>query len=149
MPPSSESLVRRLAHNFGGRDGHGEDGRPFADLSAAQQLALLTRFPLQGQEAPALGVAPIDGPWLLVTTARIAYDDGSTSWVRPATDLGHVSRAPGQDASRKEQWRVLELDFRNGVTARIRVEPGKAYFGLWNALLLLARVNRPEPIVGG
>ena len=146
---SGQSLVKRITRQFGGEAGYGANCRPFADLTDSQQLALLSRFSLEAQELPALGVAPPAGPWLLVTTVRISYDDGRHRWVQPAANLGHVSRATGQNASRKQDWSVLELDFHNGVRERIQVEPGKPYFGLWNALLLLMRINRPGPVVGG
>jgi hypothetical protein len=146
---SGQSLVDRITRHFGGHGGHGAYCRPFADLTESQQRTLLARFPLENQELPALGVAPLAGPWLLVSTDHIAYADGSRRWVRRAADLGHVSRAAGQDASRQQDWSILELDFHNGVRERIQVESGKPYFGLWNALLLLARINRDGPVIGG
>ncbi|MFB1483658.1 hypothetical protein [Corallococcus sp. RDP092CA] len=145
IPISAESRLRRLLRVFSQTGGEGTWTRPFDNLPVETRAYLLERAALTAEELPVLAFFQDPEHWVLISTERIllaqAHGFRSIPWSdleNATTDAAHLQAAGG-----KMSMSRLKLQLRDAADIEVDVEPGRAFFGLWNVLKTIASFRRP------
>jgi hypothetical protein len=140
-----ENLKSTLSAIFNRKGRDGRYTRLFENMEASQKLDLLKEINLDNDELPVIGSIENQFKWLLITTKRIQWQNGTevqtldVKLIRDAVVDFHKSMALG---CKKDQMQELIIKTINGMQYSIKVDEGAPFIGVWNALKYLGTRNR-------
>lgn len=150
MQRSPAAFARRLIWKFRRSGGEGHSTKFFASFATEVQTLLLRQAEVADEEIPAIASFTDNANWMLLTSHRLLWSEegnrkqadlAEIEWVRAGRDGG---RAKFPDNPRFKDMPPPRLAVRTkSGEVSVPCEPGRPFFGLWNALLLVARASRP------
>jgi hypothetical protein len=132
------------------RSGHeGQWTRPFDDFPEDVRANLLNMATVRGEELPVLSYFRDPEHWVLLTTEQVITWRPERilhlPWneIENATvDATHVNGAVASIPNGKLALERLTILLRGGEAVELELEAGAAFFGFWNALKMVAALNK-------
>jgi hypothetical protein len=127
----------------------GSDGRhtkPFDALDDSQRAVLREAAILRPDEQPVLACVLRDDSWTLLTTERLAWQQGNIRQDVALSEIADatVSRAAIHTSRNKVNVSELTVVTKQGIRYRLELEAGEPLSGFWNVLKTIARAMSAE-----
>ncbi len=136
---TDELRANRLVWRFQKSGANGEHTKVIGDLreDVRERLGILAG--VRPPEIAAIGRLQSDSDWLLVTSARVVWCDDHQVQEVPLSQIADatVTADDLRTAGRAERLATITLVTRAGERRSIRIEPGHALSGVWNALKMV------------
>lgn len=141
------ALKKRLAHIFLKKGGEGNYTKLFENLLPFQREVIAQKSEIQISEAPIVGGYKDDKEWILLTTKKLVWQCGTSSFVLPLSEIINAdvdfdkmiaNRLTMNDVREIE----IEADSFNKIV--LKMEAGYPLSGMWNILLHLSWRNNQQ-----
>jgi hypothetical protein len=139
---AAERQKLKLTSIFDRRGSSGKFTQKFADLPQDEQRDLLGQVRLNIDELPVVASRRSSHSWILITTSRIISSDSGYQTVIRHADIQEVVPPEICHVTEKEERDELTLQYGNGLSRILTLEPGPPFTGVWSVLLNIAHSNR-------